>query len=218
MNTKSACSIAPVLSAISTAWLAAILGLRWMLFPIPTCVLIVWICEKLFKLYGACQITSELRNIALKSYRHGIPGRTRYARTNEKNPNMKRYSSIIHIVSLVCACLIFNGCATNQAGLGNAPAPANSGHLIVTRVANFGTDLSLVLSVDGKDVGSFSEGRNYDGYLPAGQHVITARPDPNRNDARPGRITLTVKAGQTYSYTAAWSGQNLALVRNQYYT
>ena len=124
---------------------------------------------------------------------------------------MKKYSSIIYIVSLACAGLIFTGCATNQA---TAPIPANSGHLIVTRVANFGSDLSLVVSVDGKDVGSFTEGRNYDGYLPAGQHVITARPDPNRNDARPGRITLTVKAGQTYSYTAAWSGGKLVLVRN----
>ena len=124
---------------------------------------------------------------------------------------MKRYSSIIHIVSLVCACLIFTGCATNQA---TAPIPANSGHLIVTRVANFGTDLSLVLSVDGKDVGSFTEGRNYDGYLSAGQHVLTARVDPNRVGTRPGRKTLTVKAGQTYSYTAAWSGGNLVLVRN----
>jgi len=38
---KSAFSIAPVLTAISTASLAAILGLRWMLFPMPTCVLIV---------------------------------------------------------------------------------------------------------------------------------------------------------------------------------
>ena len=38
---KSAFSIAPVFSAISTASLAAILGLRWMLFPMPTCVLIV---------------------------------------------------------------------------------------------------------------------------------------------------------------------------------
>jgi len=123
---------------------------------------------------------------------------------------MKRFSSIIHIVSVACACLIFAGCTTNQAG----PAPANSGHLIVTRVANFGTDLSLVLSVDGKDVGSFTEGRNYDGYLSAGQHVLTARVDPNRVGTRPGRKTLTVKAGQTYSYTAAWSGGNLVLVRN----
>ena len=124
---------------------------------------------------------------------------------------MKRYSSIIYMLSLACAGLIFTGCATNQA---TAPIPANSGHLIVTRVANFGTDLSLVLSVDGKDVGSFTEGRSYSGYLPAGQHVLTARVDPNRTGARPGKKTVTVQAGQTYSYTAAWSGQKLVLVRN----
>ena len=124
---------------------------------------------------------------------------------------MKRYSSIIYIVSLACASLIFTGCATNQA---TAPIPANSGHLIVTRVANFGESLGLVVSVDGKDVGSFSEGRNYSGYLSAGQHVITARADPHQPGARPGRKTVTVQAGHTYSYTAAWSGGNLVLVRN----
>jgi hypothetical protein len=124
---------------------------------------------------------------------------------------MKRYSSIIHMLSLACAGLIFTGCATNQA---TAPIPANSGHLIVTRVANFGADLSLVLSVDGKDVGSFTEGRSYSGYIPAGQHVLIARVDPNPGGKRPGRKSLTVQAGQTYSYTAAWSGGNLVLVRN----
>src|SRR5213592_1850717 len=124
---------------------------------------------------------------------------------------MKRYISIIHIVSLACAALIFTGCATNQAG----PAPANSGRLIVTRVVNFGSDLSLVVSVDGKDVGGFTEGRNYSGYLSAGQHVLTARVDPNQTGARPGRKTLTVQAGQTYSYTAGWSGGNVVLVRNR---
>ena len=125
---------------------------------------------------------------------------------------MKKYSSIIYIVSLACAGLIFTGCATNQA---TAPIPANSGHLIVTRVANFGENLALVVSVDGKDVGSFSEGRSYSGYLSAGQHVITVRADPRQPGARPGRKTLTVQAGQTYSFTAAWSGGNLVLVRNQ---
>jgi hypothetical protein len=125
---------------------------------------------------------------------------------------MKRYSSIIYIISLACACLIIAGCAT-QPGAATAPPP-NSGHLIVTRVANFGSDLSLVVSVDGKDVGSFTEGRNYSGYLPAGQHVITARVDPNPGGKRPARKTLSVQAGQTYSYTAAWSGEKLVLVRN----
>jgi len=126
---------------------------------------------------------------------------------------MKKYCSIINILSLAFACLIAAGCAT-QPGAATAPPP-NSGRLLINRVANFGSDLSLVVSVDGKDVGSFTEGRNYSGYLPAGQHVITARCDPNPGGKRPGRKTLTVKAGQTYSYTAAWSGQSLVLVRNQ---
>jgi hypothetical protein len=125
---------------------------------------------------------------------------------------MKKYSSIVHIVSLACACVIITGCAT-QPGAETAPPP-NSGHLVVNRVANFGTDLSLVVSVDGKDVGSFTEGRSYSGYLPAGQHRLTARVDPNRTGTGPARKTLTVTAGQTYSYTAAWSGQKLVLVRN----
>jgi len=126
---------------------------------------------------------------------------------------MKKYSSIIYILSLACAYLLFNGCA-NQGGPGAGPIPANSGHVIVTRVANFGEDLGLVVSVDGKDVGSFTEGAQYSGYLPAGQHVLTARVDPNRTGARPGKKTVTVQAGHTYSYTAAWSGGNLVLVRN----
>jgi hypothetical protein len=125
---------------------------------------------------------------------------------------MKKYSSIIHIFGVACACLIFAGCATNQA---TAPIPANSGRVLIYRVANFGENLALVVSVDGKDVGSFSEGRNYSGYLPAGQHVITVRADPHQPGVRPGRKTLTIQAGQTYSFTAAWSGQNMVLVRNQ---
>jgi hypothetical protein len=125
---------------------------------------------------------------------------------------MKRYISIIYIVSLACAGLIVTGCASNQAA---APIPPNSGHLLINRVANFGADLSLVVSVDGKDVGSFTEGRNYSGYLPAGQHTIIARCDPNPGGKRPARKTITVQAGHTYSYTAAWSGTNLVLVMNQ---
>ena len=124
---------------------------------------------------------------------------------------MKKYSLILHILSLACACLIA-GCATNQPGAGTAPP--NSGHVIINRVANFGSDLSMVVSVDGKDVGSFTEGRSYNGYLPAGQHTLTARCDPNPGGKGPARKTLTVQAGQTYSYTAAWSGQKLVLVRN----
>ena len=127
---------------------------------------------------------------------------------------MKKYGSIIHILSLTCACLITAGCAT-QPGAATAPPPPNSGRLLVNRVANFGSDLSLVLSIDGKEIGTFGQGRNYDGYLSAGQHRLTARVEPNVIAAAPGQQTLIVKAGQTYSYSAGWSGGNVVLVRNQ---
>jgi hypothetical protein len=127
---------------------------------------------------------------------------------------MKKYSLITNILGLTCAGLILIGCeTTTQPGAATATtASPNSGHVLIYRVANFGTDLSLVVSVDGKDVGNFTEGRNYDGYLPAGQHTITIRVDPNRTATAPAQKTLTVQAGKTYVYTATWSGQNLALV------
>jgi len=124
---------------------------------------------------------------------------------------VKKYSSIIKILALACACLIFAGCSTTQTA--TAPPP-NSGRLLINRAPNFGSNMALVVSVDGKDVGSFTEGQNYSGYLPAGQHRITARVDPNQTGARPGRKTLTVQAGQTYSYTAGWSGGNVVLTKN----
>src|SRR4026207_1736800 len=129
---------------------------------------------------------------------------------NKGIQNMKRYSSIIHILSLACACLIFAGCTTQTA---TAPPP-NSGHVLIYRVANFGENIGLVVSVDGKDVGSFTEGRNYSGYLPAGQHVIMARVDPNQTGAAPARKTLNVKAGQTYSFTPGLSGGAQTLGRD----
>jgi len=127
---------------------------------------------------------------------------------------MKKHSSIAYVLSLACIGLILVGCETTGPGAASAPPP-NSGHVLIYRVANFGTDIGLVVSVDGKDVGSFSEGNNYSGYLPAGQHRLTVRPDPNRSGTSPGRKTLTVQAGQTYVYTAAWSGggERLVLVR-----
>jgi hypothetical protein len=128
---------------------------------------------------------------------------------------MKKYNSIICILTLACIGLITVGCETTQQGAATAPPPPNSARLLVNRVANFGSDLVLVLSVDGKDVGSFTEGRNYSGYLSAGQHVITARVEPNQTGAGPARKTLNVKTGETYSFTAGLSGGNMTLVKNQ---
>jgi hypothetical protein len=120
---------------------------------------------------------------------------------------MKTHNSITHILSLACAGLIAVW-AANQAG-----AAPESGHLVIHRVANFGSDLGLVVSIDGKDAGSYSEGRQYSGDLPAGEHTIIVRVDPNLNDVKPAQIKLNVVGGQTYTYTAGFSdgGQNMNL-------
>ena len=128
---------------------------------------------------------------------------------------MKKYYTIICILTLACIGLILVGCETTQQSAATAPPPPNSGRLYVDRVANFGSDLVLVLSIDGKDVGTFTEGRHYSGYLPAGQHTITARVSPNEAGILAARKTLNVKAGQTYSFTAGQSGGRMTLVKNQ---
>jgi len=99
--------------------------------------------------------------------------------------------------------LIFTGCATNRL-VRDRGAACNAGHMIITRSQIFERS-QLVVSVDGKDVGSFTEGRQYSGYLPAGQHVIVARADPNRESTRPGE-SRDCKSWTDHSYTAACSG------------
>jgi len=127
---------------------------------------------------------------------------------------MKNYGSFIHVLTLAFAGIILIACETTQQSAATAPPP-NSGRLMVNRVANFGSGLVLVLSIDGKDAATLTEGRNYSGYLSAGQHVIVARVDPFQAGTTPTRKTLTIKAGQTYSYTASWSGQNVVFAKNQ---
>jgi hypothetical protein len=122
---------------------------------------------------------------------------------------MKKYASVIQILSLVGACLI-----AIQPGALTA-APPNSGHLLVYRAAKFGDRHALVLSVDGKHVASLTKGQKYDAYLPAGQHVLTAEITPNKMGAHRAQQTLLIEAGRTYSYTAALSGENLVLVKNR---
>jgi hypothetical protein len=120
---------------------------------------------------------------------------------------MKNYKLLVRIFSLACICLVLVG----------APGTIlakSGGHLIVNRVANFGDGLSLSVSVDGKEVARLGEGQNYDGYLPPGQHVVSAMVAPNLVGATTWRKTMSIKTGQTYSFTAIWQGQNVVLVKN----
>src|SRR5436189_6478498 len=121
---------------------------------------------------------------------------------------MKNKKSIIHLIELACACLILLGPGLIFAG------EKSGGHVMVNRGANFGTDLSLSVSVDGSEVANLVEGQNYDVYLPPGKHVISAVVSPNANDSHPAYVTINVTEGGSYSFTALRMGQDRALLKH----
>jgi hypothetical protein len=127
---------------------------------------------------------------------------------------MKKCNRTNYLLSLASACLLLAGCATNQTTSAMSAQSSQGGHLIVHRVANFGTDLFLTLSVDSAQIADLGEGRIYDGYLPPGRHVLSAVVNPNPSAVAPFKTTLTIQKGSTYSFTAIWRGRNMVLVKD----
>src|SRR5436190_18220229 len=97
--------------------------------------------------------------------------------------SIKNNRFIRYILGLGLTCLIL-------AGLPAASVAGSGGHLIINRSANFGARVYLVISIDGREVARLGRGRSYDGYLSAGNHVITAAISPNRDDVTPARETI----------------------------
>ena len=119
------------------------------------------------------------------------------------------------LLIVALACFTFSACQTTSTGASGSTASMaapskNAGRLTIDRAANFGSDLSLNVSIDGAQVASLVEGRTYHGTLSPGQHVISLSVTPTRGRP-PTTKRLTVQAGQTYSFTAMWSGQRLVL-------
>jgi len=108
--------------------------------------------------------------------------------------HMKKYSLIIQILGLACACMISAGCATQPAASASAASP-NSGHLLVARIPNFGTFVNLVLSVDGKRVATLNEGENTTVTYPHNIHLLP-RLSPTAAVSRRFKKALLIKLGR----------------------
>ena len=76
---------------------------------------------------------------------------------------------LVLIFALVCAISVTSGIAQG--------AP-QGGRLIVDRAPNFGWNLAVHLKIDGRAVADIVQGRHFDGFLPAGRHVLTASAVP----------------------------------------
>ena len=94
--------------------------------------------------------------------------------------------------------------------LANASAKSG-GRLIVIRVANFGWNLAANLKINGQTVANIVQGRRYDHRIPAGPHVLTVSVVPNLQSSQPTSITLNVRPGRTYIFTALWDFDHVYL-------
>lgn len=88
----------------------------------------------------------------------------------------------------------------------NQPA----GRLMIVRSANLGSAV-VGVEIDGKQTARINFGGSYDEPLPAGHHVITVTPIPNREHAQPNKTQLDVQPGRTYKFTAARSDVAIVL-------
>ncbi len=111
---------------------------------------------------------------------------------------------------IALASFAFSGCETSNTGM--AAPSGHAAHMTIRRAANFGSRLTLNVSIDGARVAALVTGRSYNGTLSPGQHVISLTVTPNRGRFGTTTKSLTVHAGQTYSFTAVWSGHHLVLM------
>ena len=101
--------------------------------------------------------------------------------------------------------IVFSGVSVANA------AAKPGGRLIVIRVANFGWNLAANLKIDGQTVANIVQGRRYDHRISAGRHVLTISVVPNLQLSQPTSITVNVRPGRTYIFTAVWDSQNVYL-------
>src|SRR5262245_13490391 len=94
--------------------------------------------------------------------------------------------------------------------LANAAAKPG-GRLIVIRAANFGWNVAANLKIDGQTVANIVRDRRYDHRIPAGRHVLTLSAVPNIVVSNPTSITVNVRPGGTYIFTALWDADHVYL-------
>jgi len=85
------------------------------------------------------------------------------------------------------------------------------GRLIVIRVANFGSNIAANLKIDGQTVANIVQGRRYDHRIAAGRHLLTVSAVPNIELRQPTSITVSVRSGGTYIFTALWDSDRVYL-------
>ena len=101
-------------------------------------------------------------------------------------------------------------CAISTSTVTQARPPL--GRVVVKRVPQFGWNLGFQLQIDGRSMGTIARGYDYDGWLPAGRHLLTVVTASYAGLPQPTSTILNVEPGRTYVFTAMWDS-NLIFLR-----
>ena len=116
-------------------------------------------------------------------------------------------------ILFILPLLIFVASSETQAS-----SSSKGARLIIQRAPNFGNDLFVRLSIDGKRVADIPRNQHYGGVVSAGRHVLTVLAMPNTESRRPTAMRLTVRSGEIYIFTAGWQSDELVLRRSTSYS
>jgi hypothetical protein len=101
--------------------------------------------------------------------------------------------------------LLFILISVSAVSIGTAAAQPG-GHLVVLRSPNFGWNLAFNLAIDGRPVANVVQGRHYQAWLPAGQHVLTVYKVPYVGYVEPTSIAVNIRPGWNV-FSAMWDSE-----------
>jgi hypothetical protein len=101
--------------------------------------------------------------------------------------------------------LLFILISVAAVSIGTAAAQPG-GHLVVLRSPNFGWNLAFNLAIDGRPVANVVQGRHYQAWLPAGQHVLTVYKVPYVGYVEPTSIAVNIRPGWNV-FSAMWDSE-----------
>ena len=122
-----------------------------------------------------------------------------------------RFADRSHLVGFITVLAVVVAIFLGDAPEAAARAQYSGGRLIVQRAANFGGDLFIRLSIDGRRVANIPLAHRYEGNLSAGRHTVTLEVLPNTEFRKPSSTRVTIQSGRTHIFTAGWDGDRLVL-------
>jgi hypothetical protein len=127
-----------------------------------------------------------------------------------------------YLIIIAIACSFSAGSITQAGPSSSATSVSVSGaalmdnaRLSLRRSADFGTEIYLILFIDGIHVATLGQNEGYEATVRPGRHVLSVRTTPNpygktvfsSND-------VNMKGGQTYAFTALWGEPDRATLDN----